>query len=110
MKIISIICVGVAIAIPKLALAKLPFENSVFGKVESTLDFCSQVDPPSASKYEAKKTALVEGIPEKEVAEARESKEYKDGYDEAKSELSKESKDDVASTCKALLQSDKAGK
>jgi hypothetical protein len=110
MKIILIVCVGVAIAIPEVALAKLPFENSTFGKVESTLDVCAQVDPPSASKYEAKKKALVEGIPEKEVTEARESKEYKDGYDEAKSELSKESKDDVASTCKALVQSDNAGK
>lgn len=110
MKIIPVICVGLAIAIPELALAKLPFENSVFGKVESTLDFCSQVDPPMAPKYEAKKKALVEGIPEKEVAEARETQEYKDGYNEAKTELTKQSKDEVASTCKGLLQSEKADK
>lgn len=110
MKIIPVICVGLVIVIPELALAKLPFENAVFGKVESTLDFCSQVDPPMAPKYEAKKKALVEGIPEKEVAEARETQEYKDGYNEAKTELTKQSKDEVASTCKGLLQSEKADK
>lgn len=110
MKIIPIVCVGLVIAIPELALAKLPFENSVFGKVESTLDYCSQVDPPMAPKYEAKKKALVEGLPEKEVAEARQTQEYKDGYNEAKTELSKQSKDEVTSTCKALVQSEKADK
>ena len=110
MKIIPIVCLGLVIAIPELALAKLPFENSVFGKVESTLDYCSQVDPPMAPKYEAKRKALVEGLPEKEVAEARQTQEYKDGYNEAKTELSKQSKDEVTSTCKALVQSEKADK
>src|SRR5215472_18110338 len=103
MKILSIVCLTVVVVIPRLSFAKLPFENSIFGKVEGTLDFCSQVDPPSAAKYGAKKKALVEGLPEKEVADARETKEYKDGYGDAKTQLGKESKDDVLSTCKATL-------
>ena len=110
MKITTVICLGVAIAIPELALAKLPFDNSMFGKVEATLDVCSQADPSSASKYEAKKKELVEGVPEQEIAEARDTKEYKDGYEEAKTQLGKESKEDVLSGCKAVLQSGKAAK
>jgi len=110
MKMTAVICLAMAIAIPELALAKLPFDNSMFGKVEATLDVCSQADPPSASKYEAKKKELVEGVPEQEVAEARDTKEYKDSYEEAKTQLGKESKQDVLSACKALLQSDKPAK
>ena len=77
MKILRTICLAAAIVIPQIALAKLPMANDVFGKSEGSLDFCAQVDPQSAPKYQERKKALVKDVPEKEVAEARNTKDTK---------------------------------
>ena len=53
-----ILCLGVALVLPQLALAKLPFTNDAFGKVEGTLDFCVQVDPAATPKYQERKKVL----------------------------------------------------
>src|SRR5438445_224363 len=75
MKMFRILCVSAAILIPQLVLAKLPFPNDAFGKVEGILDFCAKADPQSAAKYQAHKKALVKDVPEKEVAEARQRRQ-----------------------------------
>src|SRR5438132_6594370 len=79
MKMFRIICVSAAILIPQLVLAKLPFPNDAFGKVEGILDFCAKADPQSAAKYQAHKKALVKDVPEKEVAEARQATQRESG-------------------------------
>ncbi|HYL13126.1 MAG TPA: hypothetical protein VEV41_08825 [Terriglobales bacterium] len=107
MKIYRILCVALAIILPQLALAKLPFPNDAFGRVEATLDSCAQADPPSASKYQEAKKALVKDVPEKEVAEARASQEYRDAYDATTTEIGKQPKDKVVEACTASLKSDK---
>jgi hypothetical protein len=104
MKIYKVMCLGAALAIAPLALAKLPFTNDAFGKVEGTLDFCAQVDPHAAPKYQERKKALVEGVPEKEVEEARETQEYKDAYDWVTDELDESPKEHAADACSAFLQ------
>jgi hypothetical protein len=104
MKIFRILCWSAVIVIPQLALAKLPFTNNAFGKVEGILDFCAKADPPSASKYQKQKKALVKDVPEKEVAEARQSQEYKDAYDAVGAELGKEPNQKVAEACAASLE------
>jgi len=105
MKIRQSLCLGVAIVSSQLALAKLPFTNDVFGKSEGTLDFCAQVDSASAPKYQARKRALVRDVPDKEVTEARTTKEYKEAYEWMTTELKKVPQDQAVQACTAALDS-----
>jgi hypothetical protein len=107
MKIHRTLCLVSALVITPLALAKLPFSNDAFGKVEGTLDFCAQTDTASASKYQERKKMLVKNIPEKEVAEARASQEYLDAHGEVTAELEKLPKEKVVQACTAFLNGDK---
>ena|SRR5215472_5849692 len=104
MKTFRIVCLSAVLALPSLALATLALPNDAFGKIEGALDFCSKADPKSATKYQEKKKLLVQGASEKEVAEARASKEYKEGYDSATNDLAKEPKEQVAKSCAAALE------
>lgn len=104
MRIFRTVCLSAVLLLPVLALAKLPLPNDAFGKVEGALDFCSQADPPSAAKYQEKKKLLVQGASSQEVADARASKEYKEGYHAATDEMSKQPKDQVKETCTAALE------
>jgi hypothetical protein len=105
MKIRHIISLSAALLMSQLALAKMPFSNDIFGKLESTLDYCARLDPPSAAKYQEKKKAAVKDVPEEELAQARKSKEYKTSYEEFTDELSKMPKEEVTSACAAALES-----
>jgi hypothetical protein len=107
MKILRILCLGAAIVIPQLALAKLPLTNEAFGKLEGILDFCTQTNPQAASKYQERKKALVRDVPEKEVTEARESHEYRDAYEAVSAELSQMPKDKAVEACAASVEGDK---
>ncbi len=107
MKIYRMLCLGTALVMAPVALAKLPFPNDAFGKVEGTLDFCAQTDAASAPKYQERKQILVRDLPEKEVAEARASQEYLDAHQEITTELAKLPKEKVVEACTAYLKSDK---
>jgi len=104
MKIHRILCLSAAIVIPQLALAKLPLPNDAFGKIEGTLDFCAQIDSPNAAKYQEQKKLLVRDVPEEEVAEARETTEYKNAYTWISDELAKQPKDKAVKACAASLE------
>jgi hypothetical protein len=104
MKILRTLGLGAAILLPQLALAKLPFSNDAFGRVEATLDSCTQADPAGAPEYQERKKALVRDVPEKEVAEARASQEYKDAYDATTTEIGKQPKEKVVEACAASLK------
>jgi hypothetical protein len=103
MKILRMLAVFATLLISGLALAKLP-PNSSLGQVEGTLDFCIQADPQSAEKYEAFKKAMVQGEPEKKVAEARLSSEYKQAYDAIQESLGKIEKDKAVKACTSFLE------
>lgn len=107
MKIHRILCLGAAFVIPQLALAKLPFSNDAFGKIEGTLDFCAQANPQAAQKYQEGKKQMVRDVPEKEVAEARKTQEYKNAYQWVSAELGKVPKDKAVEACNAYLEGDK---
>jgi hypothetical protein len=107
MKIHRTICLAAAIVIPQIAVAKLPMANDVFGKSEGSLDFCAQVDPQSAPKYQERKKALVKDVPEKEVAEARNTKEYKEGYDFVTNQMGSLPKERIVEGCASILQNSK---
>jgi len=104
MKIHRIICLAGVIAIGQLALAKLPFSNDTFGRIEGTLDFCAQAHPEAAPQYQERKKAMVGDAPEKEVAEARGTQEYKDTYQGISAQLAKVPKDRAVAACKAFLE------
>lgn len=104
MKILRIVGLSAMLVLPPLAIAKLPVTNEILGKVEGALDFCSQTDPQSADKYQEKKKAFVQGASERELAEARASKEYKENYDAAGHEMRSEPKEQAKQTCAAALE------
>jgi hypothetical protein len=103
MKIHRMLCLSALLALPNLALAKLP-PSSTLGQLEGTLDFCAQLDPQSAAKYQEFKKVLVQGEPEKDVAEARQTKEYKDAYDAIGEALGKVEKDKAVKACTSFLE------
>jgi hypothetical protein len=103
MKILRIACLGSAIALSQLALAKMPLPNEAFGRIEGALDFCAQADTGNAAKYQQQKKVLVQGATDDEVAEARASKEYKENYDAATEEMGKQPKERAKKTCAAVL-------
>jgi|SRR5215470_2760882 len=104
MKIFRIACISAVLTVAPLALATLSVPNAVLGKVEGALDYCAQADPKSADKYQEKKKEFVKGATDSELAEARASQDYKDGYQSATDEMSKEPKDEVKKTCAAALE------
>jgi len=104
MKINYILCLGAALVLPQLLLAKLPMPNDSFGKMESTLDFCAQADPQSASKYQERKKMIAGDASEKDVDEARKTQEYKDGYQGVSDQLAQAPKEKVVKACTAFLE------
>lgn len=107
MKIHRSVVLTSAVLVSQIALAKLPMANDVFGKSEGTLDFCAQAKPQDAPKYQERKKSLVRGVPDKEVADARKSQEYKTAYDWITDELGKLPKDQTIAACDAVVQGDK---
>jgi hypothetical protein len=89
-----------------LTAASAPPPN-VIGQVEATMTFCGQADPPSADKYKEFAKKLTRDMSEKELADARNSKDYKDIYDAITTELQKASPDEAREGCRAILKSDK---
>ncbi|HMK22927.1 MAG TPA: hypothetical protein VK466_11380 [Terriglobales bacterium] len=103
MKILHIACVSAVLTLGPLAFATLPVPSGVLGKVEGALDFCASADAKSADKYQEKKKEFAKGATADELADARASQDYKDGYQSANDELSRQSKEEVKKTCAAAL-------
>jgi hypothetical protein len=103
MKIRLALSCCVALALPQFASADLPFPKDAFGQIESVLNFCAKKDPKSATLFEARDKMLVNDVPEKSLAEARASSEYKDAYDVTADSLDKATKEEAAKTCNGFL-------
>lgn len=101
MKMNRVTSFTVAVLISQFALAKVPYTNEVFGRLEGTLDFCSQLDAQSAEKYQQRKKLLAKDATEAELAEARDSEDYKKSYNWISEELPKAPKMDAMKACKA---------
>ena len=104
MKMYRMLCLAAALALPILALAKLPFTNAGFGQVEGILDFCAQADAQNAPKYQEQKKSLVRDVPENEVEEARKTQEYRDAYDSTSDELAKAPTEKAVKACTDSLE------
>jgi hypothetical protein len=104
MEINRILLLSAAITIPQLATAKLPFAIDEFAKVERTLGFCSELNPESAAKYQEMAKRYVENVPERELAEARNTPEYKEAYESNGALLADMPKEHVIEACNAFLK------
>jgi hypothetical protein len=107
MKKFGFLALGAALALPLVAYGKMPLPNGIFGKVEANLDVCSEVDSKSAAKYQEAKKKLTQDATEDEIKAARDSQEYRDGYNETKQELENEPKAEVAKSCAAAVDQSK---
>jgi hypothetical protein len=105
MKMVRVACLSVLMALTSFAFATLALPNGIFGKIEGALDACAKANPQSASKYAEKKKELAQGATEQELAEARASDEYKQGYAAGTDEIEKKSKDEAKKACAAALES-----
>ena len=104
MKIYRALCLGAAIGLPQLALAELPFPAKALGQIEGTLNFCSQANPKSAAKYKEWGKLLVGNASEKDLANARNSSDYKDSYNWIDGELRKAPKADAVKACTDFVE------
>jgi hypothetical protein len=101
MRIQRFLLLGAALVIPQLGGAQLPIPNQAFAKFEGVLDFCTKANPTDSGKYEKLKKELVKDASEKDVSEARKTQEYKDAYEQAKSEFTKMTKEKAIAACSA---------
>ena len=107
MKIKSLVSFAAMLLLCEIAFAKMPFSNDMFGRVESTLDHCAQVDKSSSEKYAAKKKELVKDATSTEVEAARNADDYKAAYKDMTEQLAQMPKDEVMQACTAALKGDK---
>jgi len=105
MKTVRVVCLSGMLVLTSVAFAKLALPNDVFGQIEGALDACAKADPQSASKYSEKKKEITQGASDQEVADARATDEYKQGYAAGSEEISKQSKDQAKKACAAALES-----
>jgi hypothetical protein len=103
MKINRVLCLSLALAVPQFALAELPVSSQTLGQVEGILSFCTKMDSGLAKYYEQQSRALVGNATAKELAEARDSSEYKEAYEAINAELEKVDKERAADSCSSVV-------
>src|ERR1700676_2339736 len=99
MRIQHFVLLGAALVLPQLGGAQLPFPTPAFAKIEGVLDFCAKANPKDSEKYEKLRKELVKDASEKDVSETRKTQEYKDSYEQAKSEFTKMPKEQAIAAC-----------
>src|ERR1700758_2500665 len=101
-RILSLVWLSTALAVPQVFAAELP-APAALGQVESLLDSCSKANPQSAPDYKKQHERLVQGVPDKDLAEVRASDEYNGAYKEISDRFEKASKAEAVKTCKIFL-------
>ena len=107
MKTFSAVCIFSAVLLAQLAAAKLPVTSEALGKMEGVVAFCSQLNPKSAAQYKEAAKAMAGDASEKELTDARASKEYKEANAAIRAELGKLSQGEAVSACASLTESSK---
>jgi hypothetical protein len=101
-KIHLVTCGLTALALPTLALAEMSFDGDTLAKVESALDFCAQRNPADATKYADLAKQFTKGADESEVAQLRDSADYKSAYEANLAALREASESEAAETCDGI--------
>jgi hypothetical protein len=72
----------VCLALPPLALADAPPPSAqALGVAESVVNYCGPIDPAAADSLRQMIKQLVQGASEQQLAEVRNSDEYRKAYD-----------------------------
>ena len=96
------LCAGALLS--QLTLADEPTVTApALGMTEATLEFCAQVDPQSADRYQEQIKSMVKGVPEKTVAEIRNSDAYLQAHHSVTEKIAKIPRQDVARNCEESL-------
>jgi hypothetical protein len=103
MKLSYICCLAALIAVPQQFAATPPLPPPVLGQLEASV-FCIQADTKFADKYKELGKKLVADMSEKEVAEARASAEYKEGFNTMTAQLRELPKEKAVDACRASLR------
>jgi hypothetical protein len=91
----------------QLTLATATVTPGSLGQVEAAVRFCARVDSNSADRYEELGKKIVAGMPEKDLAEARSSSEYKETFESVTHELERVPIDKAVEGCRVPWQEDK---
>jgi hypothetical protein len=91
---------GVCVALGLLAHAESPALNAqTLGFTESVLNYCGAIEPALALKLREKVRQLVERATEQQIAEARNSDEYRKAYDSVSEFVAKVDERDAKRIC-----------
>jgi len=103
MKLYYVLGLATFAVLSQFTLAAPAIPSSALGQVEATINFCVRADAKSADRYKEWGKAIVAGMSEKELAEARESAEYKENYSAITSQLDKLPTDKAVESCRAAV-------
>ena len=94
------ICMLVALgAVSQAARADLPVGRAVLGQLEAVLEHCGRVSPASAERHKEFAKALTGNATDKDLAEARNSAEYREAHDAASEQISNLPKEESDKAC-----------
>src|SRR6267154_3518834 len=96
MKLQRVLGLSAAIVLAQLAQADpSALSAPALGIAEATLNFCAQIDPKSAARYQEQVKLLVQGTSEDAVSDARTSDDYRQAYDSTADMIGKVSERDA---------------
>ena len=101
-RFLLLVWLSAALTVPQVFAAELP-PPAALGQMESLLDSCSKANPQSAPDYKKQRERLVQGVSDKDLAEARASDEYKGAYKEISDRFEKESIDEAVKAWNVFL-------
>ena len=99
-----------ALVLPQLALAELPVNHQSLATVQAAVDFCAQIKPADAAKYQEQAGLLVSGLSKEELSKIRTADDYKSAYAAANEALDRVEPRDAAKACDGYLEMDQADK
>ena len=105
MKQLSVLLLTLAVS--QLALGETEVNRQSLGTVQATVDFCAQIKPGDAARFQQQAGVLVSGLSEDDLAKLRNAVDYKEAYASVNVALSKVDPLDAALACDQFLQADK---
>ena len=102
MKIRYFVALFAVLILSSSTFASCPAASGI-AQVEAILDFCGQVDPAVASQASQLRAVLLQGVPQKEVADALESPSYRQSYQAEWNTLTQMPKSQVIAACSSGL-------
>ena len=102
MKQLSVLLV--ALAVSQLALGGTEVNQQSLGTAQATVDFCAQIKPGEAVRFQQQTGILVSDLSTDELAKLRNTDDYKAAYAATNAALGKVDVQDAAKACDAFLQ------